>query len=123
MSYDSTGVACCHAVGGNVTTDYTACTDDSARANGDPWTDGDIAAKPAVLANGYGVGRLYGLPTETIVDGVLRSVERAVGSQEGVGTDGDVGCVEQGAVVVDEHALAKMQSVAVVTMERRKYGD
>ena len=64
--------------------------DDTARpyhcaiANGDSGADSYVAPKPTVLSNLYGESRLNRLATLEIVDGMLGSVERAVGTNERV---------------------------------------
>lgn len=103
--------------------DHTAGTYYRAVANGDPGTDGDIAAKPTVIAYPDGESRLKGLAALEIVDGMLGSVERTVGTYERMRTDGDVARVEKHAIIIYKHPLAEVQAIAMVAMKGRKDGD
>ena len=85
---------------------YAAGAYYGAVANGYAWANGYVTAEPAVFAYCYGVSRLDGATAQLVVDGVLWRVERAVGSDEGAISDGDVGSVEHHAVVVNEHVFA-----------------
>ena len=120
---NSAGVAGRHTVGGNVVGHHATGSNDSTVANRHTGADGDIAAQPAILSNNNGIGRLNGLAPLQVVDGVLRGVERTIGSNECAVADGDVARIEKHTVVVDEDAFAQVQAVAVVAVEGWKDGD
>ena len=114
------GIASRHTVGGNVVSDDTARPYHCAVAYGDSRTDCYVTPKPTVLSNLYGESRLNGLATLEIVDGMLGSVERAVGTDERMGSDSDVASVEKRTIIIYKYALAKMQAIAMVAMKGRK---
>ena len=116
------GISGSHTVRRYVVCDHTASPDDGAVADSYPRTYRDIAAKPAVGTDFNGVCRFYGLTPLQIVDWMLWGVQGAVGANQCVATDGDVCCIEKHGVVVHKHSFAKMQSVAVVAVERGKDG-
>lgn len=69
-------------------------------ANGDSGAYGYIAPEPTVFSYPYGESRLNSLATLAIVDGMLGSVERAVGTDERVCSDGDVASVEKRTIII-----------------------
>ena len=118
----SAGIAGGECIGGDVVGHYASGAYHGAVAYGHTGAYGDIAAQPAIFAYHYGVSRLDGLSALTIVEGMLRRVERAVGPDEGACAYGDVAGIEHHGVVVDKHIFAYMQAVAVVAVEWWQYG-
>lgn len=80
------------------------------------------ASQPRVVAYLNGVGRLAGAAPLHIVEGVLRRVELAVGTNLHVTSYAHPASVEDGAVVVKKRAFTYGDAVAMVAVKRRADG-
>ena len=94
-------------------------TDNAACADRDSGQHRHIAAQPCVIAYGNGESRLAGTPPAEIVDGMLRSKQMTVRTNFHVMANGDIGTVENRAVVIDKRVLSHSDAIAMITMKRR----
>ena len=75
--------------------------------------------KPCVIANSDRIGRLYGVAPVEIVHRMLWREQLAVGPNEHMVANGDVGATKKCAVVVDEHMFTDMIAAGVITEKWR----
>ena len=116
------GIAHGHAVVRDVFRHHAARPYDAPLAYGDAGAHDHSAAKPCVLADGYGVSRLHCLAPQHVVFRMVGRVELAVRADFHVVFQRDIASVKHRAVVVDKHVAAYLDTVAVVAMERRADG-
>ena len=109
LFYHARRVAHGHRLGRNVLCDDACGANDAAAANGDARQDRDVAADPAVVADGDGRASLGSARAiaDAIVDGVGGRVKVHVGTGQDPVANRNGASVEPGAVGVDVHILAE----------------
>ena len=88
MSFDDCRVAGDKDIIGNIMHDHAAGRHDHTIADGHSRTDGNIAAEPAVLADGYRMRSLLGFTAKDMILGMLRSIQLTMRPDKGMTADG-----------------------------------
>ena len=102
-------IAYYHGLWGYIFRHYTTCSDHRSFTNGDAWKDSDVAAEPAILANG---DRCTGLRSSssvayTIVQWMSCRIEGAVWSNQGTVSNCNGAGIEPNAVGVHVDIFAQ----------------
>src|SRR5699024_1648622 len=111
------GVAGGQSTGGDDLGDDPARPDHSARADGHAGQDGHVPADPDVVPDGDGLGLLKAAVPLGVAQGVVGGVHPAVGPDEAVLADGDLGAVHQVGAAVDIGTGADAAVIAVVGLK------
>ena len=117
---DAAGVADGDNMGGDVMRDDAPSTNHGALANGDPGQNLDVAAKPAVVADGNREGFLKSFVATFNIHWVQGRIASKVWPDEAVRPDGDPCAVHQVGTVVDECRVTDEAVAPIVRLAGRK---
>ena len=119
MPFDDCRVAGDEDIIGHIMHDHAAGRHDHPVADGHARADGNIAAEPAVLADGYRMRSLLGFATKDMILGMLRSIKLTMGPDKGITADGHICAVKNDTPVIHEDAFRKTYTVSMIAAERR----
>lgn len=121
MPDDAAGVAYGQRTGWNVSVDNTPGTDDAVVADGDAGQYADLRPDPHVVADGDGAGIFQPAVPLPDVERMAGRIETAVGGDEHMVAEADLGLVQDDAIHVGIEVFADFDVVAVVAEEGLLY--